>query len=474
MTPEQQAKLRELPSITELLRAAQVQEWSQSFSQGRLAYALRLAVERARQEIIAGRPEVADTAEALTQTARQSLEASARLNLRPVINATGIVLHTGLGRAPLSGPALDALMQVADGYANLELELTSGERGRRTDLVADLLVELTGAQGATVVNNNAAATLLVLNELAEGKSAIISRGELIEIGGSYRMPDIMRKSGALMREVGTTNRTRLADYEAAIDEKAGLLVRVHTSNYKIVGFTNAVSLKELVELGRRRGLPVYHDLGSGALVDLSPWGLADEPYAAESVRTGADVVTFSGDKLLGGPQCGLVVGTAEVVRQMEKNALARTFRVDKMTLAALEATLRLHLDGEAARSTVPALRMLTEPQEEVAARAGRLQAHLKSRLPQEQFEIVKEITFAGGGSLPTVQVPSTTVRWRPSDWSSNGAGEALRRCSPPVIARIRDDAVVFDLRTLREEELPILTNVVIGVVTSEKLLDSGD
>ena len=398
--------------------------------------------------------------------ARGALEASSRLNLRPVINATGIVLHTGLGRAPLCQASVDALMQVADGYSNVELDFATGERGRRTDLVADLLVELTGAESATVVNNNAAATLLVLNELAEGRSAIISRGELIEIGGSYRMPDIMNKSGALMREVGTTNRTRLADYEAAIDERAGLLVRVHTSNYKVVGFTNSVSLKELVDLGRRRGLPVYHDLGSGALVDLSPWGLTDEPYAAESVRTGADVVTFSGDKLLGGPQCGLIVGTAEVVRRLEKNPLARTFRVGKMTLAALEATLRLHLDGEAARSAIPALRMLTDPPEEVAARAARLQARLDTRLPQEQFEIVKEITFAGGGSLPTVQVPTSTVRWRPSSLSPNQAAQGLRRSHPPIIARIRDDAVVFDLRTLGEDELAVLTDAVVGVAAS--------
>jgi L-seryl-tRNA(Ser) seleniumtransferase len=464
MTPEQQAKLRELPSITELQDAARAGDWSGGYSQERLTQALRAAAERARRDIVNGNLATPVTIAALTDAARVSLEAAARLNLRPVVNATGIVLHTGLGRAPLADAAVDALVQVADGYANVELELDSGQRGKRTDRVAELLVELTGAEAATVVNNNAAATLLVLNELARGKSAIISRGQLIEIGGSYRMPDVMDKSGALMREVGTTNRTRLSDYEAAIDENAALLVLVHTSNYKVVGFTHSVPLADLVELGRRRGICVYHDLGSGALVDLSPWGLHDEPYAGESIRVGADVVTFSGDKLLGGPQCGLIVGRAEIVSRLQRSALARTFRVDKLTLAALEATLRLHLDPGKAISSVPALRMLTEPPESVAARATALHSGLTSLLPGEHFQIVNDVTFAGGGSLPTVQVITTTVRWRPTAIPAHRAAERLRHASPPIVARLQEDAVVFDLRTLAEGDVPVLVRAVAEVL----------
>jgi L-seryl-tRNA(Ser) seleniumtransferase len=466
MTPEQQARLRELPSITEVLEAAQTCDWSGAYSPARLTHALRLAVERARRDIVNGHLETPVTTAALTDAARLALEAAARMNLRPVINATGIVLHTGLGRAPLADAAVDALVQVADGYADVELELDSGQRGKRTDRVAELLVELTGAEAATVVNNNAAATLLVLNELARGKSAIISRGQLIEIGGSYRMPDVMDKSGALMREVGTTNRTRLSDYEAAIDESAALLVLVHTSNYKVVGFTHSVPLSDLVELGRRRGICVYHDLGSGALVDLSPWGLHDEPYAAESIRIGADVVTFSGDKLLGGPQCGLIVGRTEIVNRLQKNALARTFRVDKLTLAALEATLRLHLDPGKAVSSVPALRMLTEPPEAVAARAAKLHDGLASSLAGESFEIVKDVTFAGGGSLPTVQVATTTVRWRPTTMPAHQAAERLRQASPPIIARLQGDAVVFDLRTLADGDVPVVTRAIAQMLAA--------
>jgi L-seryl-tRNA(Ser) seleniumtransferase len=458
MTPEQQARLRELPSITELLEAAQACDWSGAFSPARLTHALRLVVERARRDIVNGHLETPVTTAALLDAARLALEAAARMNLRPVINATGIVLHTGLGRAPLADAAVDALVQVADGYASVELELDSGQRGKRT--------ELTGAEAATVVNNNAAATLLVLNELARGKSAIISRGQLIEIGGSYRMPDVMDKSGALMREVGTTNRTRLSDYEAAIDESAALLVLVHTSNYKVVGFTHSVPLSDLAELGRRRGICVYHDLGSGALVDLSPWGLHDEPYAAESIRIGADVVTFSGDKLLGGPQCGLIVGTAEIVNRLQKNALARTFRVDKLTLAALEATLRLHLDPGKAVSSIPALRMLTEPPEAVAARAATLHDGLASRLADEHFEIVNDVTFAGGGSLPTVQVATTTVRWRPTAMPAHRAAERLRQATPPIIARLQEDAVVFDLRTLADGDVPVVTRAILQTLAA--------
>ncbi|UCG33550.1 MAG: L-seryl-tRNA(Sec) selenium transferase [Phycisphaerales bacterium] len=468
MTPEQQAKLRDLPSITELLEAAQARDWSGAFSPARLTHALRLAVARARRDIVSGNLETPVTVAALVDAAHVALEAAACLGLRPVVNATGIVLHTGLGRAPLADAAVDALVQVADGYANVELELDSGQRGKRTDRVAELLVELTGAEAATVVNNNAAATLLVLNELAQGKSAIISRGQLIEIGGSYRMPDVMDKSGALMHEVGTTNRTRLSDYEAVIDESAALLVLVHTSNYKVVGFTHSVPLADLVELGHRRGIRVYHDLGSGALVDLSPWGLHDEPYAAESIRIGADVVTFSGDKLLGGPQCGLIVGRAEIISRLQTNALARTFRVDKLTLAALEATLRLHLDPGKAISSVPVLRMLTESPEAVAARAASLQNGLAALLPGEHFEIVKDVTFAGGGSLPTVQVPTTTVRWRPTTMPAHQTAERLRQVSPPVIVRLQDDAIAFDLRTLTEGDVPVVMRAVTQVLGPSK------
>jgi len=456
MTPDQQDQLRSLPSVAALLQSAHNRDWAREYSAARLTQAFRLCVNRTRNDMVSGRLENSQSIESLLESARASLESSRRLALRPVINATGIVLHTGLGRAPLCDAAVDALIQVAGGYANVELDLKTGQRGRRVDLVRGLLTELTGAEAATVVNNNAAATLLILNEMSEKKKAVVSRGELIEIGGSFRMPDIMAKSGARMCEVGTTNRTRLSDYENAVDGDVGLLVRIHTSNYRVTGFTESVSLAELVELGRRCGIPVFHDLGSGALFERSePW-LRDEPNVTESVRANVDVVSFSGDKLLGGPQCGVIVGTTDVIRRLEANPLMRAFRVDKLTLSALEATLRMYLDADRADRTIPALQKLTASPEDIARRAADLLQLVRETLPDQSFELAERVTYGGGGSLPTVEIPTTVLAWRPSGLSTEEAAAALRCGDPPVIAYVQDNQVILDLRTIENGEFPVL------------------
>ncbi len=452
--------LQRLPSMTELLARAQGEEWSRRISRERLSVALRTAVERARQRVLDGSATAAPTAEEIVADAQAALARSMAANIRPVINATGIVLHTGLGRAPLAPEAVDALLQIAGGYCNVELELASGERGRRTAIVAELLRELTGAEAATAVNNNAAATMLVLNTLSEGREAVVSRGQLIEIGGSFRLPDVMNKSGAVLREVGTTNRTRASDYAEAIGERTGVLVLVHTSNYRVVGFVEEAPLAEVVALGRARGVPVFHDLGSGALLDLGEFGMGGEPVVRDSLEAGADVVAFSGDKLLGGPQCGIVAGRAEIIARVERNPLMRAFRLDKLTLAALEATLRLHRDGPRATEQVPALRMLTEPAESVRARAERLAEALRQVRPGDIVELAPEETYAGGGSLPTVRIATWTVCWRPVGGSAEATAAALRRAEPPVIARRHDDAVIFDCRTIGEEEWPVVVEAV--------------
>lgn len=457
MNDEADALLRRLPSISTLLDQPAAASWLQRWPRRLVVEALRAACDHARAQIDeGGRPDT--DVQSLLDRARQTLERKTRPSLRPVINATGIVLHTGLGRAPLASPAVQAILQAA-GYCNLELDLASGERGRRTDHVAELLCELTGAEAGTVVNNNAAATLLVLNTLCNGREAIVSRGQLIEIGGTYRLPEVMAKSGAIMREVGTTNRTRLEDYADAINAATGLLVHVHTSNYVVEGFVETVPIEKLVALGRERNLLVYDDLGSGALIDLAELGLPHEPTAADSIRAGADVVSFSADKLLGGPQAGVIVGRANVVARLARNPLMRTYRPDKITLAALEATLRLWRDPAAAAADVPVLKMLTVPAEELARRAERLRALLADALPGEDLRVGEDLSFAGGGSLPARGLPTRVVRWRPVAWSATELQAKLRAADPPVIARLHGEALVIDVRILSETDCEVFARV---------------
>ena len=464
--------LRELPAVGKLLARDEVRGWLAENGEAVVADALREAVDRHRELIQAGDWNGSALDDSVMQMAEEIITHQSRPALRRVINATGIVLHTGLGRAPLSEAAIEAIRSGASGYCNLELDLDSGERGRRVDHVRELLCKLTGAEAATVVNNNAAATLLVLRAVADfhdtnteadkpakrfrKRNVIVSRGQLIEIGGSFRLPEIMKASGVQLKEVGTTNRTRLADYEQAIDERTAALMRVHTSNYRVAGFTEEVAIGELVELGRKHNLPVIDDLGSGALVDLQSAGLAGEPVVGASLAAGADLVCFSGDKLLGGPQAGIILGRAQYVRAIEKSPLMRTYRLDKLVLLALEATLRAYLDEDRARAEIPTLAMIFRPAEQIREVACRLAEAIRVKSESATVEVVEDVSFAGGGSLPTQQLKTFAVRWQPSKMSAESTARALRRADPPIVVRIHKSAILFDCRTIRDEELDLI------------------
>jgi L-seryl-tRNA(Ser) seleniumtransferase len=389
--------------------------------------------------------------------------------LKRVINATGVILHTNLGHSPLCREALERIVEVARGYSNLEYDLEKGARGLRYDHVRQLLCALTGAEDALVVNNNAAAVLLVLNSLSEGREAIVSRGELIEIGGEFRIPEVMEKSGARLREVGTTNRTRLADYERAVGPETGLILKVHTSNFRIMGFTEEADLQSLVELGRGHGLPVMDDLGSGCFIDLDRYGLEREPTVRESLSTGVDVVTFSGDKLLGGPQAGIILGKREILERVRVNPLNRALRIDKLTLAALEATMVKYLRPAEALSDLRVLRALTEPREAVRKRARRLASMIRRAVPRGLVVSVMDGTsMAGGGSLPAREIPTALIGLTAEGLSVAAFEERLRKWEVPIIVRVADDQVLLDARTLDPEEFPVLCGALKAVLRQER------
>ena len=451
--------LRQIPSVDELLaRPALVRLVERA---GRL-----LVLEVARQTLAALRAEIARDAgsaaaalapEVLDARIAQEVESALSFSLQPVINAAGVILHTNLGRAPLLPAAIERLRETATQYSNLEYDLRAGARGRRDVHTARLLARVIGAEAALVVNNNAAAVFLVLNALARGGEVIVSRGELIEIGDAFRIPDIMSESGAVLREVGTTNRTRLADYERAITERTRLLLRVHPSNFRIVGFTERPSLDELVELGRRTGLPVFEDLGSGCLVDLSAYGV-EEPVVGKSLEAGASVISFSGDKLLGGPQAGIIAGKQDLIERIRRSPLFRALRVDKLTIAALEATLNAVLRG--AWDEIPALRMIRLPAAELERRAKSFAERLRAQVPTGEVEIDLRAgeSVIGGGSTPAQHLPATLVTIASVRAS---AAELERRLRLPaaglaVLARVEDDRLVLDLRTVFPEQEPAL------------------
>ena len=419
------------------------------------------AIEEARVSLQHDRPTTVD-ALGLARRAREMLQ-SKRPLLRPVINATGILLHTGLGRAPLAAEAVQAVAAIARGYCNLEIDLEGGERGRRTSGIATLLSELTGGEAATVVNNNAGATLLALRALAYGHEVIVSRGQLVEIGGSFRLPEIFEASGARLREVGTTNKTRLADYAAAIGRETAAILRVHHSNFQIIGFTEEAPLNGMVRLAHDHGLLMIDDIGSGALAAELPPGVMNEPHLAGSIAQGADLVLFSGDKLLGGPQCGIMVGTREMVRRIESDPLMRALRVDKMTLAALEVTLDLIRDQRQGDPRIPLWKMLTMTVPQLATRAERFAATLRNRLKLDASVIASE-SYVGGGSVPVQPLPTIVVRVGPpypSCFGSEAAwAQALRTGHPPVVPRVVQGAVQFDFRTVAECEEPSLLDAI--------------
>jgi L-seryl-tRNA(Ser) seleniumtransferase len=382
-----------------------------------------------------------------------------RYHLVRVVNATGVILHTNLGRAPLCPQALLRILEVGKGYSNLEFDLAAGERGQRYDHVSSLICALTGAQDALIVNNNAAAVLLVLNTLAEGKESIVSRGELIEIGGEFRIPEIMKKSGSILCEVGTTNRTRLADYEKAINPSTGLILKVHTSNFRIVGFTEEAEIIPLVALGKKHAIPVYDDLGSGCLIDLDKYGLPHEPTVRDILSADVDVVTFSGDKLLGGPQAGIIAGKKEILAKIKKNPLNRALRIDKFTLAALEATLMHYLRPALVTSKLRPLQALTEPVDAVKKRAVELMEKLsKSNLESYEFSLREDFAAAGGGSLPTEKIPSVLVAVKSKKMTAVKMEAKLRTLEVSIIVRVDKDEILIDLRTVAEDEFGFIVD----------------
>jgi len=448
--------LKNLPSVDELLRSPALAGAAAQHGHESLADAARCSVQAARDKLRAG-VSVDTGSDALAAHALALLEDRARPSLQPAINATGILLHTGLGRAVLPETAVAHAHEVIAGYSTLAIEAETGLRGSRDSHVRGLLAELTGAEDGTVVNNNAAATMLILNTLARGREVIVSRGQLVEIGGSFRMPDVMASSGAVMREVGTTNKTHLRDYEAAINECTGAILRVHQSNYRIVGFTDEPSIEELAGLACQYNLPLIDDLGSGALVDLARFGLEREPLVRDSVAAGAEVICFSGDKLIGGPQSGIIVGKSAHIKAIRKNQLMRAFRVGKFTIAALEATLRLFRDPDKLTTTHPFYRMLAQPLEELARRAQAVATRVACI---GDVRVEDEAAQVGSGSVPAQSMPTKVLAIRPSSVTATELAKRLRLHRPPVFARISKDAVLLDFRTIQPGEDEIVAKAV--------------
>jgi L-seryl-tRNA(Ser) seleniumtransferase len=463
--------LKQLPSVDEVLKEDRSRVWLEAYPRVLVLEAIRTAVELKRKAILlaaergngersVSRSEILDQADAV-------LKELAEPSLRPVINATGVVVHTNLGRSLLSETAIQRVVEVSRSYSNLEYDIPAGERGKRHVHVEGMLKRLTGTESATAVNNNAAAVLLCLNTLARGKEVIVSRGELVEIGGSFRVPEVMERSGAVLHEVGATNKTHLKDFEKAINENTGLLLKVHTSNYKIVGFTKEVSPEDLAALGKKRDIPVMWDLGSGSFIDLRAFGAGDEPTVRQAVNAGVDVLTFSGDKLLGGPQAGMILGRKKYLDPIRSNPLTRALRLDKMTLAALDATLGQYLDMDKAVRDIPTLWMLTQPVSEIERKAGLLASGISALAPAGVKVIIQDDTSqSGGGALPMGNFPTRTVCLRHERLSANQIESGLRLGKPHIISRIKEGMVVFDPRTLNDEEIGKIVAAVQKLITS--------
>ena len=459
---ERQEILRRIPKVDELMQREAVLALREELPTAAVRAAVRSELEALRQAILAGEarelPEEAALCEAICRRARED----ALPSLRPVINGTGVVLHTNLGRACLSQRAADAVTAVARGYSTLEYDLDRGQRGSRHDHIEALVCQVTGAEAAMVVNNNAAAVLLILSALGKGGEVITSRGELVEIGGSFRIPEIMVQCGCTLREVGATNKTHLRDYENAIGPETRALLKVHTSNFKIMGFSQSVPLDELVALGRERGLPVIEDLGSGSLVDLEQFGIHDEPTVQQSVKAGVDIISFSGDKLLGGPQAGIILGNAEYIRQLKRHPLARAMRVDKMTIAALRETLYAYTDEELACREIPVLAMLGAKSHQLREKVGVLCAML-----QEQgvgAQVIPTQDQVGGGSVPTQLLDAWAVAIDPGRLTVDQLEEKLRLRPLPIIGRITHEQYILDVRTLMERDFPYIAQTAGEVV----------
>ncbi len=456
---ELQKNLARLPAVDELLRETEMQPLLERYPRNLVVESVRLELDTIKKKVVAENLQVDELFSLpvfFTQVA-EALEMRMAPRLKRVINATGVVIHTNLGRSPLPIAALAQANAVACRYSNLEYNLESGRRGIRYDNVEALLCRLTGAEAAMVVNNNAGAVLLVLSALAAGREVIISRGEMIEIGGAFRIPEVIAQGGAILREVGTTNRTHPADYERAINEETALILKVHTSNYRVSGFTSAVDSVELVKLAKRFSLPVIEDLGSGCMMDLSAYGIGGEPTVRQVVKTGVGIVTFSGDKLVGGPQAGIVVGRRDLIEQVKRHPLNRALRIDKLTLTFLEEVLKCYLDEEKAVSSLPTLAMLTISPAELRRRANRLKSRIRRQLGNINgitLTVKEGISRAGGGALPMVEIPTWLVTLQVNGSSASALERFFRSRPLPIITRILDDHVIFDPRTLFADDGP--------------------
>ncbi|NLW22214.1 MAG: L-seryl-tRNA(Sec) selenium transferase [Tissierellia bacterium] len=455
-----------IPKVDEVLEKDRIIELLNSMPRKIVVDSIREEIEILREDIKKGSINEEEVKERNRQLVELIIDRAHRKNsykLRRVINGTGVVIHTNIGRSLISEEVMDNVKEIAINYSNLEYDLEKGERGSRYSHLEDIVSEITGGEDAMVVNNNAAAVLLVLSTIAKGREVIVSRGELIEIGGSFRIPEVMEQSGAILKAVGTTNKTHLWDYENAINENTAALLKVHTSNYRILGFTSSISSEELKTLKDKYDIPLIEDLGSGVLIDLSKFGLEYEPTVQDSIKKGVDIVTFSGDKLLGGPQAGIIVGKKKYIDAMKKNPLTRAFRVDKFTISALEATLRLYLDEKVAIEKIPTLNMLSMGLDKLEKKAKTLYNLLidKIDLDKCKVEIVDDYSEVGGGSLPLERMPTKCIRLSLDGVSINGLEKALREYEIPIITRVYKDNIYIDLRTIREREFPIVVDGVL-------------
>jgi L-seryl-tRNA(Ser) seleniumtransferase len=460
---EKQKLLSTLPSVDEFLKSEQGLKWLNHYPRKYVLLAIREAIDSRRKNILEGKT-VDLSGEIMAADIESILENLSSYSLRPLINATGVVIHTNLGRSVLSERALENIRKVSESYSNLEYDIDEGKRGKRYVHVKRILREVTCAEDALVVNNNAAAVLLCLNTFAKGKEVILSRGELVEIGGSFRIPDVMAASGAILREVGTTNKTHLYDYERAINENTALIVKIHRSNFRIVGFTDEVDVEELVSLGKKHTIPVMFDLGSGSLIDMRPYGIHIEPSVQEVVKTGVDLTTFSGDKLLGGPQGGVIVGKKEHIERIQKNPITRAVRIDKLTLAGFEATLSEYIDEEQVIQKIPTLRMLLQKPEEIRKRAKIIAERLKKEVKNADIRVIADTSRAGGGALPEIDLPTYAIAIQSAAISVNEFEERLRKGNPAIIARIKDDKLILDARTIMKKDIGMLVKRISEII----------
>ena len=461
--------LRKLPSVDALIRLKKAELLSETYSRSLIVSAVRDVLEEIRSEILSSEPGSFESKslspEAIIDRAEAYLIKKFSPSLHRVINATGVILHTGLGRALLSQESRDSIAKVMEGYCNLAVNMETGRRGHRDIHLESLICELTGAEAATVVNNNAAATMLILNTVARGKEVIVSRGQLVEIGGSFRMPEVMEASGAVLREVGTTNKTHLRDYVSAINENTGAVMRVHHSNYRILGFAGEPLIEELVEVAAEYNLPLVDDLGSGALVDLKEFGLETEPLVQHSIEAGVDVACFSGDKLIGGPQCGIIVGKASLVDKIKKNPLSRALRVGKLTIAGLEATLRLFLNRENLIQNHPLYRMFSLTPQKLDRRAKKVMRGLRTQaVGRAEVSVVAGDSQVGSGSVPVETLPTRLLSLKPSAFSAEELARRLRNSSPPIMSRVHKEALLFDFRTIQPEEDRLVLEGILKVL----------